>query len=38
MYTLEEVKVSYLMRALDVAVESNYLAEIYLQEPKSISY
>ena len=29
-FTVEEIKVAYLMRALDIAVENNYLAELYL--------
>eukprot|EP00347_Sterkiella_histriomuscorum_P006735 403351633 len=31
-FTVEEIKTAYLMRALDLAVESNYLAELFLED------
>ena len=32
MYSIEEVKKAFVMRALDIAVESNYLAELYMED------
>jgi len=32
MFTVEEVKMAYVMRALDIAVENNYLADLYIAE------
>ena len=29
-YSIEEIKVAFLMRALDIAVENNYIADIYV--------
>ena len=34
-FTIEEIKTAYLMRALDIAVENNYLAELYIEEKES---
>lgn len=31
-YTIEEIRAAFILKALDVAVENNYLGEIYVQD------
>jgi len=31
-FTIEEIKTAYLLRALDIAVENNYLSDLYIED------
>ena len=34
-FSVEEVRMAFVMRALDIAVENNYLADVYIADKES---